>query len=70
MEGGNTNQQQQQQVPSADGFQLGRSAVTELDKKKKKLENHAEERIKQTFNLAGSAKEQEDLKRKREEYAV
>lgn len=46
-------------------FDIGRSKQTEIDKKKKKKnENKAEERIKQTFNLASSsAKDHEDLKR-------
>ena len=51
-----------------DGFQLGRSSTSEADKKKKNL-NRAEEHIKSTFNFA-TAGEQDDLKRKREEYAV
>jgi hypothetical protein len=49
---------------------MGRSSAADQDKKKKKGENAAEERIKQTFNLAGSGKEQDELKRKREDYAV
>ncbi len=50
-------------------FQLGKNNL-DADKKKKKTESHVEERIKQTFNLAGSAKEQDELKRKREDFAV
>ena len=42
------------------------------DKKKtKKPEEVGEERMKNTFNIAGgSAKEHDELKRKREDYAV
>jgi hypothetical protein len=37
-------------------FDIGKSAKNDVDKKKKKKnENAAEERIKQTFNLAGDA---------------
>ena len=58
----------QMEGANQDGFQLGRSSTTEADKKKKNL-NRAEEHIKSTFNFA-TAGEQDDLKRKREEYAV
>ena len=55
-------------------FVLGRSAKTEKDnskKKTKKPEEVGEERIKSTFNIAGgSTKEHDELKRKREDYAV
>jgi hypothetical protein len=51
-------------------FQLGRTH-TDGDKKKKKVENHAEERIKNTYNLAsGSSHVHDELKRKREDFAV
>ena len=55
---------------TGDAFQLGRTH-TEVDKKKKKVENHVEERIKQTYNLnAGTNKDHDELKRKREDFAV
>ena len=52
-------------------FEMGRSGKNETDKKKKKKnENIAEERIKQTYNLSAPTKDQDELKRKREEFAV
>lgn len=53
-------------------FTLGKSDKNDKDKKKtKKPEEVAEQRIKDTFNIAaGSSKENDELKRKREDYAV
>ena len=50
---------------------LGRSGK-DADKKNKKktVDELAEERMKQTFNVGGSAKDTDDLKRKREDFAV
>lgn len=64
-------QQQQTTADQSSGnlFNIGRTV--EADKKKKNPEKQVEERIKQTFNIAGGDKDQQDeLKRKREDYAV
>jgi hypothetical protein len=51
---------------------MGKSTKAVKDKNKtKKPEEVGEERMKNTFNLAGgSTKEHDELKRKREDYAV
>jgi hypothetical protein len=51
---------------------MGRSVKVDADKKKfKKPEEVGEARMQSTFNIAGgSAKEHDELKRKREDYAV
>ncbi len=50
---------------------FGKSSKGDTDKKKKKnVEEQAEERMKQTFNVGTGAKDHEDLKRKREDFAV
>lgn len=50
---------------------FGKSSKADADKKKKKnIEEMAEERMKQTFNVGSGAKDHEDLKRKREDFAV
>lgn len=66
------NQDNLLQNENQEAFDLGRSAKADVDKKKKKKnENVAEERIKQTFNLSGNNdKEHDELKRKREDFAV
>jgi nucleosome binding factor SPN SPT16 subunit len=53
-------------------FVMGKSKQPEKDKKKaKKPEEVGEERIKSTFNIAGaSSKDHDELKRKREDFAV
>jgi hypothetical protein len=53
-------------------FHIGKITKTDKDKKKtKKPEEVGEERLKSTFNLAGgSGKEHDELKRKREDFAV
>jgi len=53
-------------------FNIGKTTKTDKDKKKtKKPEEVGEERLKSTFNLAGgSGKEHDELKRKREDFAV
>ena len=49
---------------------MGKTAATAGDKKKGKVD-HAEQRIKDTFNLGGGGAEHHDeLKRKREDFAV
>ena len=53
------------------GFQLGKLVSgSDADKKKKKAVDHAEQRIKETFNLSGSSDQADELKRRREDYAV
>ena len=53
------------------GFQLGKvTSGADADKKKKKHGDHAEQRIKETFNLGGSSDQADELKRRREDYAV
>ena len=51
------------------GFNLGKSTASTADKKKGKVD-HAEQRIKDTFNIGGSAEHHDELKRKREDFAV
>jgi hypothetical protein len=57
---------QQDQLPSMD-FSFGRTP-SQIEKKKKP-EEIAADRVKQTFNMAREG-EADDLKRKREDYAV
>lgn len=53
----------------ADDFVFGKSSKADQEKKKKKTgEEIAEERLKQT--LGGGTKDHDELKRKREDYAV
>jgi hypothetical protein len=62
-------------VPSSSGeapgdfFNLGKSSSSAVDKKKGK-HDHAEQRIKETFNIGGGADHHDELKRKREDFAV
>jgi hypothetical protein len=56
-------------VASEGGFTFGKSTTSASDKKKGK-HDHAEQRIKETFNIGGGAEHHEDLKRKREDFAV
>jgi hypothetical protein len=56
-------------VTSEGGFTFGKSSTTTSDKKKSK-HDHAEQRIKETFNIGGGADQHDDLKRKREDFAV
>lgn len=57
--------------PITQDFAFGRSAKPDGDKKKKKnAEELAEERLKQTFNVGAGAKDNDELKRKREDFAV
>ena len=65
------NPTQEVQVPLEEPlFSMGKDAKAEADKKtKKKPEQVAEDRLKETFNLGGVAGG-EDLKRKREDFAV
>ncbi len=54
-----------------EGFSIGKGGKPEGEKKKKlKPEQKGEERMKETFNYGGNSGQHEDLKRKREEYAV
>jgi len=54
-----------------DDFVFGKSSKADHDKKKKKTgEEIAEERLKQTFGVGGATKDHDDLKRKREDFAV
>jgi hypothetical protein len=48
---------------------LGKSTSSAADKKKGKVD-HAEQRIKDTFNIGGGAEHHDELKRKREDFAV
>ncbi|CDW72241.1 importin subunit alpha-1-like [Stylonychia lemnae] len=66
MEGTDNNQFANQQ----DDFAFGRSNKGEADKKKKTADELAEERLKQTYNVGGGSKDNDDLKRKREDFAV
>ena len=56
-------------MPSEGGFTFGKS-TTSLNDKKKAKHDHAEQRIKETFNIGGSSEHHDDLKRKREDFAV
>lgn len=57
-------------VSDPGAFNLGKSSSTVTDKKKSK-HDHAEQRIKETFNIGGgSAGHHDELKRKREDFAV
>lgn len=53
-------------------FVLGKVAKADADKKKmKKADDVAEERMKATFNVGGgTSKDHDELKRKREDFAV
>jgi hypothetical protein len=56
--------------PSGEAFMFGKASSSALDKKKKlKPEQVGEERMHQVFN-ASSNKDHDDLKRKRESYAI
>lgn len=52
------------------GFQLGKVASSAEADKKKKKQIDAEQRIKDTFNLGGTSDQADELKRRREDYAV
>ena len=55
---------------SLGGFVIGKSSSSAVDKKKMlKPEQVGEERMHQTFNATGN-RDHEDLKRKRESYAI
>jgi hypothetical protein len=67
-----TNKTQEQMAASGEEplFSMGKDTKADADKKtKKKPEQVAEERLKETFNLGGVAGG-DDLKRKREDFAV
>jgi hypothetical protein len=52
-------------------FNLGKSTASSTQDKKKSKIDHAEQRIKETFNIGGGGSEnQDELKRKREDFAV
>jgi hypothetical protein len=56
---------------AGDDFVFGKSSKPDGDKKKKKnAEEMAEERLKQTFNVGSGSKDHDELKRKREDFAV
>jgi hypothetical protein len=56
---------------SEPAFVIGKSKADGNDKKKKKKpEQIGEERMKETFGIGLGNKDQDDLKRKREEYAI
>ena len=58
-------------VQPGDDFVFGKSSKADHDKKKKKnADEMAEERLKQTFNVGGGSKDHDELKRKREDFAV
>ena len=61
-----------QNTESDSAFVLGKVAKSEADKKKmKKADDVAEERMRSTFNVGGgTSKDHDELKRKREDYAV
>lgn len=67
---GSDQQQQQTSHDKSEDFAIGRSHKADVDKKKKKADELAEERLKETFNIGGGAKEHDELKRKREDFAV
>lgn len=67
------NQENQNQFAAQEEavFEIGKSGKTDdKQKKKKKNENVAEDRIKEHFNLNASNKDHDELKRKREDFAV
>jgi hypothetical protein len=51
-------------------FAIGRSDTQTQKPKVKNMDELAEERMRQTFNVGAGTKDNEDLKRKREDYAV
>jgi hypothetical protein len=52
-------------------FNLGKSTASSTQDKKRGKIDHAEQRIKETFNIGGGGSEnQDELKRKREDFAV
>jgi len=62
----------QDQTKQNEDFTFGRTSTkNEADKKKKKtVDTLAEERLKSTFNVGAGAKDHDELKRKREDFAV
>ena len=74
MEGG-ANSQQLTQAPTNAGTHVQVDFAIKNDthvakSKVKNMEELAEERMSKTFNVGGGAKEADELKRKREDYAV
>lgn len=75
MESGDSQQNQNTGLGSTGGnvqvdFSIGKSDKDQGKSKVKGLDEIAEERMKQTFNVGGGTKDVDDLKRKREDYAV
>jgi hypothetical protein len=74
MEGG-ANSQQLSQDPANAGAQVQVDFAIKTDthaakSKVKNMDELAEERMSKTFHVGGGAKEADELKRKREDYAV
>jgi hypothetical protein len=58
-------------TPSESDFTFGKAKLVEATQKKfKKPEDVGVERMKETFNVGAGSKEHDELKRKREEFAV
>ena len=71
MESNNNQVANPSSVPSTQevDFNIGRNKAADDKKKKKKAEDVAEKRLQEHFHVGASSKDNDELKRKREEFA-